>query len=128
MPASQWRFREESIMKTSSYRPHPAAIATILALSFFAVPNIFAQQQVRSPVEGPEAIERAQHQAKLQLVLNEKASYAASIVRRWENDARASGRWEENYASDLQNALMKLLPENLLAAGEAPSYNEMMTI
>ena len=57
-------------MKTSSYRTYSAAIATILALSFFAIPNVFAQQQVRSPLEGPEAIERAQQQAKLQLVLN----------------------------------------------------------
>ena len=115
-------------MKTSWYRSYATGVPTIVALSFLAIANLLAQQQARSPLEGPEAMERARRQEKLQQVINEKASYAASIVRRWETDARAGGRWDENYASDLQKALMTLLPENPLAAGEAPSYDQMMRV
>ncbi len=102
-------------------------LAVILAVSTTIIPNVPAQQA--SGLRGaPEAPQIAPVQEKLQEVINNKAGYAAAIVQRWEGDASASGKWDQNSAVDLQTALMKLQPENLLAAGEAPSYNTMLRV
>jgi hypothetical protein len=63
-----------------------------------------------------------------QQVQSDKAGYAAAIVARWEESAREAGRWDKSFRVDLLESLMKLQPENLLAAGEAPSYAAMMTV
>src|ERR1039458_3637196 len=102
-------------------------LAVILGVSIVAIPNVLAQQ-IPSPRDLQEETQRAEHQGKLQQVLNDRARYAAGIVQRWETDARASGKWDENYSTDLQNALMKLQPDNLLAAGEASSYEAMLRV
>ena len=47
---------------------------------------------------------------------------------RWEESAREAGRSDKNFRVDLLESLMRLQPENLLAAGEAPSYRAMMTV
>jgi hypothetical protein len=67
-------------------------------------------------------------QAKIQHVQSDKAAYAAAIVARWEESARETSRWDKSYSVDLLESLMKLQPENLLAAGEASSYKAMMTV
>ena len=99
---------------------HLGRIAIILSVSMVAVPNVFAGQA--SSGQSAEAAQAADYQQKLQQVVNDKAGYAAAIVQRWDSSAKASGRWDENYATDLFGALMKLQPENLLAAGEASSF------
>lgn len=104
-----------------------ARAAVGLGLVIVAHPNAFAQQ-VLTPADAQEANKRTQYQEKLQQILNNKAGYAAAIVQRWEGDARASGKWDENYSTDLQAALMKLEPDNLLAAGEAPTYRAMRQV
>lgn len=101
--------------------------AVILCVSAVATPALVAQQTSRV-ADAQEAAQRAQYQSKLQQILNDRAGYAAAIAQRWEDAARASGRWDENFATDLQNALLKLTPDNLLAAGEAPSYEAMMAV
>ena len=61
-------------------------------------------------------------------MIDDKAAYAAGIVSRWESSARTNGKWDANAAADLYVALMKLQPENLLAAGEASTYEAMMAV
>jgi len=113
-------------MKGSMQTTSLAGITIILAMSAFAIPNLLAQQvpSVRAQV----AIERAQHQERLQQVLNDKASYAAAIVSRWEDSAKDRGKWDANFRTDLYGALMKLQPDNLAAAGEASSYDAMIRV
>jgi hypothetical protein len=94
--------------------------AMILVVSLIAAPTVFAQ-----PASDPGAARSAEYARKLQQVLDDPGAYASAVVQRWEGAARASGRWDERYAADLQGALMKLLPENLLVVGEAPSYEAM---
>jgi hypothetical protein len=72
--------------------------------------------------------DRVQYQEKLQQVINDKAAYASNIVARWEDAAKASGRWDPSFANDLQVALLKLSPGNLLTAGEATSFEGMMNV
>jgi len=90
-------------------------------------PNVFGQPAAGAR-GGAEAIPGGQRQHDLQQVLGDKAGYAAAIVARWEESAREAGRWDKNYSVDLLESLMKLDPENLLAAGEASSYQAVMTV
>src|SRR5215472_4341890 len=55
-------------------------------------------------------------------------SQAQQLSRKAEDAAKASGRWDTNFANDLQVALLKLSPENLLTAGEATSLEGMMSV
>lgn len=96
-------------------------------MSILLVPAAFAQRP-QTPEEMQEASQRAEYQAKLQQILDDRAGYVANIVRRWEREAMASGRWEATYQADLTAALMKLTPDNLLAAGEASSFREVMRV
>jgi hypothetical protein len=66
--------------------------------------------------------------ARLQVVQDDKAGYSKAIVARWKEAAREAGRSDERTSVDLLASLMNLDPENLLAAGEAPSYQAMMTV
>jgi hypothetical protein len=78
--------------------------------------------------QNPEAAQRAEYQEKLRQITSDKASYASAIVSRWEGSGRSSGRWDENFSSNLYISLMRLQPVNLLAAGEAPSFEAMMAV
>ena len=98
----------------------------VFALSVGTSASSFAQGP--SVSSRPEANQAQELQAKLQQVLNDKAGYAASIVQRWESDARQSGRWDESFTASLSQALTGLQPANLLAAGEASSFEEMMNV
>jgi hypothetical protein len=102
------------------------ALARVIAVSCLTTIGILAQR-VDGVRDAREAA-RAQYQQKLQQVLNDKEGYAAAIVQRWEADAQASGKWDENYSADLRNALMRLPPDNLLAAGEAPTYEDVLGV
>lgn len=104
-----------------------ARIAVIVAMTIVAIPNLLAQR-APSIADIQAAQQRAQYEQKLQQVLNNKLGYASDIVRRWEPTARTLNRWNETAATDLLNALMKLQPENLLAAGEATSYKGMLGV
>ena len=114
-------------MKRSVIKTCLARVAVFLTVSIFVIPSVLAQQ-IPSLRDMQDQTRRAQYQEKLQQVLNDKAGYAAAIVQRWESDARASGKWDDNYSTDLQNALVKLAPDNLLAAGEAPTYAAMRRV
>jgi hypothetical protein len=98
-----------------------ALIGAVLAIS-----NAFGQQDF--PNRAAMETARAQYQEKLQQVFKDKAGYAASIVRRWEASAKESGKWDENYESDLSAALVKLMPDNLIEAGDATSYESLMHV
>ena len=100
--------------------PQLARIALAVVLVSLVVNPAASAQTPSGPVED------TQQQAKLQGIAQNKAGYAASIVSRWEADARAGGKWDQNYAPDLFNKLMTLTPDKLLAAGEATSYGAMM--
>lgn len=102
-------------------------VAGILAILAVATPQSQAQRPLNAQ-EAQAAVDRAQYQEKLQQIAIDKAAYAGSIVARWEDAAKASGRWDPNFANDLQTALMKLTPDNLLAAGEASSFEGMMNV
>lgn len=99
--------------------------AIVLAMAMGS-PNIFGQS-AHGVRDEEEAVQRKQRQEEIQKVLSDKAGYAAAIVARWEESAREAGRWDKNYSVDLLESLMKLHPENLLAAGEASSYKAMLT-
>jgi hypothetical protein len=115
-------------MKRSLNRIALARLAASLTVSAMIAATALGQQQATSFREVQQASQQTQYQEKLQQVINDKAAYAATIVQRWERDARASNRWDESYQTDLLNALLKLTPDNLLAAGEAPSYEAMMRV
>ncbi len=97
--------------------------AFLLGLSIFATSNILGQSSGRQPDAASAAYQARLD--KLKQIAENKAVYAAEIVRRWEADAREMGKWDENYAAELEAALMKLDPEKLLLADEAPSYGQL---
>lgn len=111
-------------MKTAHAILVQAAFVLVLATGS---PLVFGQ-----PAPGirdeEEANQRARRQEKIRQVQGDKAGYAAALVAHWEDSAREAGRWDKSYAVDLLESLMKLQPENLLAAGEASSYQAMMTV
>jgi hypothetical protein len=100
--------------------------AVILALAI-ASPIVLGQR-IPEAIFDQSTFLSPQRQEQLQQILSDKSGYAAAIVQRWEDSARASGRWNENYSVELQGALMTLQPANLLAAGEASSYEAMRTV
>jgi hypothetical protein len=102
------------------------SVAIALIGAVVAISNAFGQQDF--PNRAALEAARAQYQEKLQQVSKDKAGYAAAIVRRWEASARESGKWDENYQTDLRAALVKLMPDNLIEAGEATSYESMMHV
>jgi hypothetical protein len=94
--------------------------ATVLAGAIIGVTGLFGQ-----PVQTPGTVRNLQ---ELQRAVNNPAGYVDEIVARWESAARASGKWDQNYFVDLHKALTKLNPQNLVAAGEASSYEAMMKV
>jgi hypothetical protein len=115
-----------SILKHKFKGSRMAGIALAVSVSLVTTPTAFAQpvpDQVAAPSAAQHQVEQAQQQ-----IQQDKAGYAAAIVARWENAARASGKWDPNYAVGTYGALMKLGPENLLAAGQATSYEEMLDV
>ncbi len=103
--------------------------AIVLMGTFVANANLFGQEAPDARDQQPAQV--AQHQKKLQELqqaLDDKAGYADAIVRRWEASARASGKWDRNYSTDLHAALMKLRPETLVTIGEASSYEAMLRV
>ena len=104
-------------------------VAGILAILAVAIPHSLAQvPRPLNPQDSQAAVDRAQYQEKLEQIAIDKAAYAGAIVARWEDAAKASGRWDPNFANDVQAALMKLTPDNLLKAGEASTFEEMMNV
>src|SRR3954453_19169264 len=98
----------------------------VFALSVGTSASSFAQGPVANSAQ--ETNDMQERQAKLQQVANDKAGYAATIVQRWENAARETARWDESFGPSLSQTLMALQPANLLAAGEAASFDEMMHV
>jgi len=84
--------------------------------------------QEPSAIRDPDAADRAAYQAKVQQILSNRAAYVAGLVAKWEDDARASGRWDPQYATELQGALMRLQLDNLVAAGDATSYTAFLNV
>jgi hypothetical protein len=101
-------------------------VAGTLIAILVATPSVFGQRPLS--VSPQEAAQRAQYEADLQQVVNDKLSYAVSIVAKWEEFARQSGRWNDTSETDLQNALMALDPQTLLAAGKATTYQGMLRV
>src|SRR5262249_53842868 len=87
------------IMKHSWKNPGSAQVAITLVASILAVPGIFAQQVRNQHIPDlPVQAQQAQSiEEKLQQVINDKGAYATSIVRRWEDTAKANGRWDNNF-------------------------------
>jgi hypothetical protein len=117
-------FVRPSILKHKLKGPRMAGIALAVSVSLFTTPPAFAVD-LPSPAAVPSAAQQELDQAQQQ-IQQDKAGFAAAIVARWENAARASGKWDPNYAVGTYGALMKLGPENLLAAGQATSYEELL--
>jgi hypothetical protein len=88
-------------------------------------PMVFGQVH---GAQNPEGAQRAELQEKLRQISSDKAGYASAIVSRWEDAGRTSGRWDESFSSNLYISLMRLQPVNLLAAGEATSFEAMMAV
>jgi hypothetical protein len=104
-----------------------AGLATVFVVAMLSSANVFGQQPP-GPRDQQVAAERVQHQRRLQQVVDDKVGFAAALVAKWETTARMSGKWNATYATDLQGALMKLAPEDLLAASDATSEKAMMEI
>jgi hypothetical protein len=100
-----------------------AAIVLIVAMG---TPSVFGQSAPGA--RDADAIPQARRQEKIQQVESDKTGYAAAIVARWEGAARDSGRWDRNYPADLLRSLTRLDTENLLAAGEASTYEAVLTV
>lgn len=95
-------------------------------LAVVSIPG-FAQtlRGARDPQEARAAI---QYQVDLQHVTSNPQAVATDIVRRWEDAARDRGRWDVRFAEDLYHALLKLQPDNLLAANRAESFDDLMSV
>ena len=105
-----------------------AGMATILVAVLFSTANVVGQQPGRAR-DQQVAAEQAQQQRRLQQVADDKEASAAAIIAKWESTARhASDRWNDTYAIDLHGALMRLQPEDLLAASDATTYKALMEI
>jgi hypothetical protein len=102
--------------------------AGVGVLCILATTSPDALGQTAAPVPQPGEFQSAQQREKLEQVANDRMTYASAIVARWESSARESGRWDKGYSVDLLAALLRLTPENLLAAGEASSYDAMMNV
>jgi hypothetical protein len=100
------------------------AFALILAA---ASPQAFSQSAPPGRDE-EDAGRRASRREKLLQIQRDRPGYAAAVVARWEDSARETGRWDKRYAADLLQSLLKLDGENLLAAGEAATYQAMMRV
>ena len=85
-------------------------------------------QTYRGARDPQEALAVSQHQAALQEVTRNPQGAAAEIVRRWENTAMERGRWDERFAEDLYNALLKMQPDNLLAVYKAASFDDLLSV
>jgi len=97
----------------------------IVAVSIVALPNTYAQQ-LPHPSDTQGGLRDAQFGEEMRQILNDKSGYVINIVRKWERDARLSGRWNETWAADLEHALMNLKPDNLLTVGQASTFKGMM--
>lgn len=102
--------------------------AVFASLSAVAISPVFTQTTYAGPPEHQRTAQLEQYQNELQQVTNDRAGYADRIVKRWEASAKASDRWDENYSNDLYGALMRLQPDNLLAADKATTYEGMMAV
>jgi len=98
--------------------------ALVVMFSLTAVPSLFAQ----GSDSAKDVAESTRYQQKLKEVTTDAAAYVARIVHKWEDAARASGKWDPTYEANLTAALMRLSPDNLLAAGDAASLEEMMQV
>jgi hypothetical protein len=87
-----------------------------------------AAETTTRPADASEAASRALRQEKLRQIETDKAAYAAAIVARWEDAAREAGRFDDRSSTDLGQALAKLDAEALLAAAEASSYKQVMSL
>ena len=117
-------------MQSTSTNTNLVRVAIVLAVTLVAIANLFGQQGARAP-NPQEAAQLAQHESnlqQLQQVLTNKAAYADAIAQRWESAAKASGKWDPNYATDMSNALQKLPADKLIAAGQATSYESMQAV
>lgn len=114
-----------SILRYRLHGPAMTRIARVFLIS--ALVGASSPALARETTE-PEPAEQTEYRAGLREVLRDKAGYAAAIVWRWEGEAKAIGKWDLEYASNLFGALMQLPPEHLLAAGEASSYQDVMTL
>lgn len=102
---------------------------TAVSLLALFVPSALAQLDPRTEAT-QIARERAEYQAKMDQILSDRSAYVSRIVTRWESAAQETGRWvnHDEYTVNLTNALMALQPENLMAAGDAESYMDMMRV
>jgi len=98
--------------------------ALVVVFSVSAISSMFAQ----GPDASKDLAESTQYQQKLRAVTSDTAAYVARIVQKWENAARASGKWDATWETNLTAALMKLSPDNLMIAGDAASLDEMMQV
>ena len=112
-------------MQPTSLNHALVRIAVVFAAPILITPNLFAQEMALS-LGGQSGAQS--FQAKLQQATNDKPNFVARIVNKWEADARASGKYDSNYATDMQAALMRLQPANLVAAGDATSYSAVLKI
>ena len=96
---------------------------TIIAFVMSSVlfPGVTRAQLMRPAIDATRA-------QQLQQVERDPIGYAATLVSKWESEARAGGRWNETAASDLLGALVKLTPDNLMLAGEATSYKGLLHV
>lgn len=82
-------------------------------------------QTIQAKDPRQDSLERRQ---KLSEMARDPAGFAARIVSRWEQVAAASGKWDEHFTSDMQAALMKLSPQSLLRAEEAPTFEDFIHV
>jgi hypothetical protein len=115
-------------MNASKARSALAAIPTALALvvsvsmsATWTAPG--SAQQLNTSGGASHAMPPAQRQ-----VSGDRAASAAAIVARWQDAARESGKWDQDYAVDLFSALMRLGPENFQAAQDATSFEAMTDV
>jgi hypothetical protein len=106
---------------------HRSIRSTVAAAACALIASMSVGISHAKELGGPDK-DGVEYTEKLRRVTEDKATVAAEIVSRWENDARASGRWDVNYAQDLFGSLMKLQPSNMVAASQATSYQGLMSV
>jgi hypothetical protein len=100
------------------------------SFSLVLLTPLFLAAHVASALEKPVDPMRAgvEYSEMSKSVAADKANFAARIVARWEDAAKASGRWNATYAQDFHQALMDLSVPNLIMVSEATSFEAAMSV
>ena len=107
------------------------ALVVVVVVSFVVnVASSSAQVGATGPagLAGADPVAQATRALHIAEAEQNPHGVAAMIVARWSSDIRAGRKWNPTGESDLEAALVKLVPANLALAAEATSYKGVLNV